>query len=356
MIEIVGGTFRYPKQERTVLNEIAFRLESGDVMAILGPNGAGKTTLLRCILGFLNWEQGATLLDGKEADTIPLRSFGKKVSYVPQARQTPAAYTVEEMILLGRTGQMELFRLPDKQDMEAVDAAIEKTGISAIRKRRCSELSGGEYQMVLIARALVSEPEIMILDEPESNLDFKNQLLVLNLIAELAAEGMICIFNTHYPAHALRWGNKAFLLSPTGESLFGGVREVVTESNIARFFGVQAVIGSFETSENTYTDVIPISIGGTPPLTDPLQERVIAGVTILLENTENPEKVNELLHEYASGIIGRMGLPYREAGINLITLNLDAPIHQVLALTDRLSKLRGAHVKTTYIAKEDRHE
>ena len=122
------------------------------------------------------------------------------------------------------------------------------------------------------------------------------------------------------------------------------------------FFGVQAVIGSFETSENTYTDVIPISIGGTPPLTDPLQERVIAGVTILLENTENPEKVNELLHEYASGIIGRMGLPYREAGINLITLNLDAPIHQVLALTDRLSKLRGAHVKTTYIAKEDRHE
>ena len=123
----------------------------------------------------------------------------------------------------------------------------------------CCELSGGELQMVLIARALATEPQVLVLDEPESNLDFKNQLLVLDTMQSLARAGLTCVFNTHYPAHALRRANKALLLGRNGKSLFGSTQDVVTEQNISDYFGVRAVIGSIETPDGAYADVIPVS-------------------------------------------------------------------------------------------------
>ena len=113
--------------------------------------------------------------------------------------------------------------------------------------------------MVLIARALAAEPQVLILDEPESNLDFKNQLLVLDTMQSLARAGLTCVFNTHYPAHALRRANKALLLGRNGKSLFGSTQDVVTEQNISDYFGVRAVIGSIETPDGAYADVIPVS-------------------------------------------------------------------------------------------------
>ena len=113
--------------------------------------------------------------------------------------------------------------------------------------------------MVLIARALAAEPQVLILDEPESNLDFKNQLLVLDTMQSLARAGLTCVFNTHYPAHALRRANKALLLGRNGTSLFGRTQDIVTEQNISDYFGVRAVIGSIETPDGVYADVIPVS-------------------------------------------------------------------------------------------------
>ncbi|HEY8388566.1 MAG TPA: TM1266 family iron-only hydrogenase system putative regulator [Parasegetibacter sp.] len=349
-LEVMNGVFSYTKSERIILNNINFTLNSGDVLAVLGPNGAGKTTLLRCMLGFMKWKRGVTLIDGEEISHIPQRRLWQRVSYVPQVRQAPVAYTVEDMILLGRAGEIGSFSTPRKKDMKAVDSAIQKTNLEYIRHRSCAKLSGGEYQMVLIARALASEPELIVFDEPESNLDFQNQLLVLNLISQLSRDGITCVFNTHYPAHALRWSNKALMLSKDGTYYFGNSREVVTEENIAQFFGVSAVIGSLETAEGMYPDVIPVEIGSKTYNNLSGEESVIAGITVLMESAETADKLNHLLHEYGEDFIGRMGIPYRKVNVNIISLMMDAPLNRVLSLTDRLSALPGTHVKTTYIS------
>ena len=202
-LSVQNGCFSY-RAGQPLLEHIRFEVESGDVLAILGPNGAGKTTLLKCMLNLLHWREGQTLLDGEDVSTMAARALWQKVAYVPQAKQTSLFCTVEEMVLLGRSSRIGAFSAPSKEDFRQARAAIERLGLSHLFGRRCCELSGGEVQMVLIARALSSQPGVLVLDEPESNLDFKNQLLVLDTIEELAKSGLTCIFNTHFPAHALR--------------------------------------------------------------------------------------------------------------------------------------------------------
>ena len=227
-LSVQNGCFSY-RAGQPLLENISFEAEGGDVLAILGPNGAGKTTLLKCML--------------------------------PQAKQTSLFCTVEEMVLLGRSSRIGAFSAPSKEDFRQARAAIERLGLSHLSVRRCCELSGGEVQMVLIARALSSQPGVLVLDEPESNLDFKNQLLVLDTIEELAKSGLTCIFNTHFPAHALRRANQALLLGRGGKSVCGKTCDVVTEDRISEFFGVRAVIGEMQTPLGVYQDVIPVSIG-----------------------------------------------------------------------------------------------
>lgn len=355
-IEVHGGTFRYSGQTRQVLDGISFSADSGDVLAILGPNGAGKTTLLRCMMGLLKWNAGETYIDGVPLKKIPHQTLWQKISYVPQARQSLAAYTVEEMVLLGRTALLGRFSLPGKADREKTRAVLEQLHLEEISQRPCSELSGGEFQMVLIARALASEPSVLVLDEPESNLDFKNQLLVLDTISQLADAGITCIFNTHYPAHALRRASRALMLSREGTYRFGDVRDIITEQSLAEFFGVQSVIGQLETPGNFYQDVIPVSIGThLPTAPDPMQ-RVIAGITVIMPDDENAKKINSLLHQYNHCLIGRMGIPHRQAGLYIITLTLDAPRKDIMSLTDQLGRLPRVNVKTTYASEASSYE
>ena len=154
---------------------------------------------------------------------------------------------------------MRVIGAPEREIKKRVPYVLELVGLENKGRRLPNELSGGELQMVLIARALAAEPQVLILDEPESNLDFKNQLLVLDTMQSLARAGLTCVFNTHYPAHALRRANKALLLGRNGKSLFGSTQDVVTEQNISDYFGVRAVIGSIETPDGAYADVIPVS-------------------------------------------------------------------------------------------------
>lgn len=259
-LSVQDGCFSY-RAGQPLLEHIRFEVESGDVLAILGPNGAGKTTLLKCMLNLLHWREGQTLLDGEDVSTMAARALWQKVAYVPQAKQTSLFCTVEEMVLLGRSSRIGAFSAPSKEDFRQARAAIERLGLSHLFGRRCCELSGGEVQMVLIARALASQPGVLVLDEPESNLDFKNQLLVLDTIEELARSGLTCIFNTHFPAHALRRANQALLLGRGGKSVCGKTCEVVTADRISEFFGVRAVIGEMQTPLGVYQDVIPVSIG-----------------------------------------------------------------------------------------------
>ena len=257
-LTVQNGSFAY-KKGASLLEGITLQAERGDVLAILGPNGAGKTTLLRCMLNLCRWKQGQTLLDGRDVRAIPERMLWQTVSYVPQAKTAVSSCTVEQMVLLGRSSRIGAFSAPTQTDLQKTHDAIGRLGLCSFTDRRCCELSGGELQMALIARALAAEPQVLILDEPESNLDFKNQLLVLDTMQSLAHAGLTCIFNTHYPAHALRRANKALLLGRSGKSLFGSTQDVVTEENISDYFGVRAVIGSIETPDGAYADVIPVS-------------------------------------------------------------------------------------------------
>ncbi|MBQ0110307.1 MAG: ABC transporter ATP-binding protein [Oscillospiraceae bacterium] len=258
--EVQNGCFSYPHTDKTILNGINFSLDKGDIMTVLGPNGAGKTTLLRCMTGLLKWGDGTTLVDGTPIKEIPQKVLWSKISYVPQAHRQMFASTVEQAVLLGRASSVNAFAMPAQKDMEAVDECLKRCNIEELRHRLCSEISGGEYQMVLFARALVSNPEILVLDEPESNLDFKNQLLVLNMIAKLAREGITVIFNTHYPAHALRVGNKALMLSKSGEYRFGEINNVINTENIRKFFGVNTEMGQIHSGDITLPYVMPVSI------------------------------------------------------------------------------------------------
>ena len=206
-LTIENGCFSYRKGV-PILEGLSLQASDGDVVAVLGPNGAGKTTFLKCLMGFLPWSQGKATLDGTDIREIPSRTLWQTVSYVPQSRTSLSPLTAREMILLGMTSRIGVFSSPRAEDTAYAERIAVELGIADLLDKKCTEMSGGERQMVLIARALASKPSLLILDEPESNLDFRNQMIVLDAISRLAASGMCCIFNTHYPDHALSRANK----------------------------------------------------------------------------------------------------------------------------------------------------
>ena len=244
--ETRGGAFRYGSGDY-VLRDVDFSLESGERLSILGANGAGKTTLIRCASGLRAWSDGTTYLDGADVRALPPREFRRRVGYVPQARPSAFVYTVMEMVLLGRLPCAGPFAVPSAEDERKAREALELAGISNLEQRLCSRISGGEYQLVVLARALASEPELLILDEPESNLDFRNQARLLGIVASLCRErGMSALFSTHYPEHALELSCKSLLVMPDGATLFGASDEIVTEENLRAAFGVPVILRRFE--------------------------------------------------------------------------------------------------------------
>lgn len=348
-LTVENGSFSYQKGNM-IFENINFSVDSGEILAILGPNGAGKTTLLRCITGMLKWKDGRSTLDGENIAGMSAKKQWSKMAYVPQAKAVSSSYTAFEMVLLGRSSHLNAFSAPKKADIEKAESVMKLLGISALADKKCSEISGGELQMVLIARALASEPKVLILDEPESNLDFKNQLVVLNAMTKLAESGMTCVFNTHYPAHALQRTNKSLILSKGGAYVFGDTAVVVNEENIQKAFGVQAVIGEIETKENVLKDVVPLSITSTASEVNENKKnkRCIASITIIANSNEMADRINGLLHEYSDLLIGRMGMPYKECGLYIINITLDGIEEEILNLSHKLNLLSGVSVKTTF--------
>lgn len=347
-LTVKNGSFYY-KKNTPIFSDINFSVDAGEILAILGPNGAGKTTMLRCITGMLKWKGGQSLLDGEPIHSMPAGKLWSRMAYVPQAKAASSAYTAFETVLLGRSSRLNAFSTPKQEDLEKAKEVMDLLGIYHLADKKCSAISGGELQMVLIARALASEPRVLILDEPESNLDFKNQLVVLDTMSHLAQKGMTCIFNTHYPAHALQRAEKSLILSRGGDYIFGSTASVVTEDNIRKAFGVEAVIGEVETAGNILQNVIPLNIASDPKDSheDPAR-RSIATITIIANSNHMSDKINSLLHEYGSLMVGRMGMPYRECGLYLINITLDGSREKILELSHRLNILPDVSVKTTF--------
>ena len=258
--EVKDGCFQYPGGRR-VLNNINFQVGQKEILSILGSNGVGKTTLLKCTLGLLQWHSGTTLIDGKNIKDMKHKEIWHNIGYVPQAKLSAFAYTVDEMVLLSRNSHLKMLEQPGSKDREIAGQCMERIGIGYLKGKLCSRISGGELQMVLIARALAAEPKLLILDEPESNLDFKNQLIVLETIKSLCdEEGISSIVNTHYPEHAISISDKALILNRDGSSVFGDADGTIAEHHLEKAFGVNVKIQDFYLRKKKYTCVLPLSV------------------------------------------------------------------------------------------------
>lgn len=236
--EVHHASYGY-RHDRRVLSDINFSFDCRGILSILGRNGAGKTTLLKNMLGLLKWDEGYSALDGTDIRKLSERELWSKIGYVPQAKPANFVYSVEDTVLLGRSARLGLFAHPQQADRAIAHEAMALVGIEHLAKKLTSEISGGEYQLVLIARALAVKPQLLVLDEPESNLDFKNQLRVLTVLKHLTDTiGVGAVINTHFPAHALEVSDKTLILMPDGTTRFGATQDTLTEATLSESFGI----------------------------------------------------------------------------------------------------------------------
>lgn len=256
--EVRKGSFHYPR-EQEILRDISFSFEGAGILSVLGANGAGKTTLMKCMLGLIPWTGGASYLDGVDIRKIRSREFWRQVGYVPQAKYPSFVYTVGELVVMGRSARLGTFAQPGARDWEKVEESLELVGISHLRDKLCTQISGGEFQLALIARALVTEPSLLVLDEPESNLDFRNQRIVLEVLKELCSQKQLsAVINTHFPEHAVEISRKSLLLMRDGSALYGDTEEILKEENLEAAFGVPVRVRTISLPERDYTCVMAL--------------------------------------------------------------------------------------------------
>lgn len=203
---------RIYKTDTLVLKDVSFTISSGEMVAFLGKNGAGKTTMLRIIPSFLTPLSGDILVDEVSVRSMSLHDKAKAIAYIPQFSQTAFAYTVKESVLMGRSPYISMFSRPSKQDEKRAFEILDELGILDLAGRPTNEISGGERQLVLIARALMQDAKLLILDEPTSFLDYSNQLLVLEKTMELTRKGYACLYSTHNPDLALAYSTRVLAM------------------------------------------------------------------------------------------------------------------------------------------------
>jgi iron complex transport system ATP-binding protein len=211
-------------------------LQPGQVLALLGPNGGGKTTLLKTLLGLLRPLGGQVELDGQPLHTLSAAARARRLAYVPQSHVGAFAFSVADLVLMGRTAHGSLFAAPSVHDRAVAQAAIERLGIAHLAARPATMISGGERQLALIARALAQEAQLMVLDEPTAALDFGNQGKVMREIRRLADEGLGVLFTTHDPNHATRFADQALLIRRGVTLASGAVTEVLTQAMLERLY------------------------------------------------------------------------------------------------------------------------
>ncbi len=223
---------------KVVLKDISFELNSGSVCCLLGPNGVGKTTLFKTILGFLPGLGGHFYIDGKDIKELKRSQIAKLIAYVPQAHTPAFPFTVNDVVTMGRTVWFENCRTPGKKDVETVDKILDSLSISHLKNRIYTHLSGGERQMVLIARALAQEPKFLVMDEPASNLDFGNQMQVLKQVISLKEKGIGIIMASHHPDHAFLCDSDVILISSDKSVSSGHCIEMLTEKKLSDAYSI----------------------------------------------------------------------------------------------------------------------
>ncbi|MDO4812885.1 MAG: ABC transporter ATP-binding protein [Eubacteriales bacterium] len=227
-----------------VLQNVSFSLGEGQLYALLGANGAGKTTLFRCILGLNEKYEGSIIVDGSEVRSLTPRQLSHRIAYIPQIHYPAFQYSVLEMVLMGTTHRLSAVASPGKWENNDALQALQTLGIEHLAHRDYGKLSGGEQQMVLIARALVQQTKLLLMDEPTASLDYGNQLRVLYAVRRLARDGYTILLSTHNPQHALSYADRVIALAGGTLAADGPTQEVLSPALLKTLYGVEAVFSS----------------------------------------------------------------------------------------------------------------
>jgi iron complex transport system ATP-binding protein len=241
IFEMHGGAFSYNGKER-IFGDVNLSIEEGDVLCILGPNGTGKSTLIKCMNGLLKLNSGDIILDGQNIYSMKKTDLAKIIGYIPQSHNSTFAFSVFDVVLMGRAPHLSLTSVPGENDHEIAEKALKSLGISHLRDKAYTEISGGERQMALIARVLAQQPKILLLDEPTSHLDFGNQIRTLEVIKMLSKSGLSVIMTSHFPDHTFLSSNKVAIMNRGTITEIGTPENVVTEDNMRQAYGIDVKI------------------------------------------------------------------------------------------------------------------
>jgi iron complex transport system ATP-binding protein len=227
---------------KRVGSDVSVAVEAGEVLCLLGPNGSGKTTLFKTLLGLLPPQGGQVLLDGTELAGRRRAETARLVSYVPQAHAAFFPYTVEEVVLMGRTAHLGVFSSPSRRDREVALAAIERMRLAHLADAVYTRISGGERQLALIARALAQDARVIVMDEPTANLDFGNQVRVLQHIQSLARSGIGVLLSTHDPDQVFLCADRVAMLHEGRLARLGAPDSTITPDSLKEIYGVEVAI------------------------------------------------------------------------------------------------------------------
>jgi ABC-type cobalamin/Fe3+-siderophores transport system ATPase subunit len=250
---------------KEIVKGISFTADRGEFICIIGANGCGKTTALKGILGLLPLFDGTVSVDGevfagaRESRTVSAKERARVFAYIPQIHSIPFPFIVSDVVLLGRTPHLRSSVAGvSENDVKAARDAMEQTGIASIAGEEYTALSGGQQQLVLIARALAQEPKILIMDEPTASLDFGNQQLVLERVRDLSDDGMTVVMVTHDPRHALLCADKVMVMDDGGIIKEGAPDETITTDTLERIYGARVRVTAVKIdTDNEVRTIIP---------------------------------------------------------------------------------------------------
>ena len=244
--EVENISFRYPGYERYVLNGASISLHKGEILCILGPNGAGKTTLLSCMAGLLKPFTGTIRLCGRDLTGMSEKETARLVGFVPQMHVPSFDYRVIDFVLMGRAPHTGLFSRPTAAEEQQCMEVLDNMGLAHIAEKSYLDISGGERQQLLIARAIIQSPEAILFDEPTAHLDYGNQHRTLSRIKQMASEGYSVVITTHNPDHALLLGDQAAIVSKDGTVTQGATSDILTEEILSEVYGMDIRIRYIE--------------------------------------------------------------------------------------------------------------
>lgn len=241
-IEVKDLSFSYGKHP--VLHDVNLCIPDGTLVNVLGPNGVGKSTLFRCILGLNSGYTGTVSVNGKDMRTLSIKERAREISYIPQSHAPVYDYEVLDVVLMSTGADLGMLRSPGPRHRKRAFRALERIGIEHLAHRTYTQISGGEQQLVLIARALAQNARTIIMDEPTSALDYGNTVNVLSCVRQLAREGLSIVQSTHQPDQAFLYSDKTLVINDGSVFAYGDPHDVITAELVSAIYGVDVEVNS----------------------------------------------------------------------------------------------------------------